>query len=85
MHLNLANHRWNASNDTSNAFFSAGDLSEDFPLESSKGKIKDDFDQMKFNEEKFGLTDDYDESRYTTVLKPEDFTADQLKKAEKLS
>jgi hypothetical protein len=31
---------------------------------------------MKFNEEKFGLTDDYDESNYTTVLKTEDFTAE---------
>lgn len=43
------------------------------------------FDQMKFNEDNFGLTDDYDENNYTTKLEYDDYSAADIKNASKLA
>lgn len=83
--LNLS--RWD-NNDASDGFFSARDL--EGPglgklTELSNNLNGKEFDQMKFNEEKYGLTDDYDENNYTTKLNAEDFTEEDIKKAEKIA
>lgn len=56
------------------------DLNDPKAIENDGG-----FDQMKFNEQHFGLDDDFNEENYTTPLDMNDFSKDQIKEAHKLA
>jgi len=48
---------------------------------SSQGK----FDQFEINQQKFGLKTDYDENSYTTKLNKDEFTQEEIRRAEKIA
>lgn len=68
--------RWSEGDEKLEAF---GCL-DDEPIDK-----KNKFDQMKFNEENFGLKDDFNESDYTTKLNMNEFTLEDIQKAERIA